>query len=118
MGAYYQISVHLGCSVSEEKIFWKSTNQKQELHVVAMFVNEVNYHRKHIPGYSNLALPLHKVVLLTMPFVWEETNQLLNLREALINSAILNFPNLTGMYILDNDAFGAAFSQLQNEEEK
>jgi hypothetical protein len=48
----------------------------------------------------------------------QETNQLLNLREALINSAILNFPNLTGMYILDNDAFGAAFSQLQNEEEK
>jgi hypothetical protein len=40
-----------------------------------------------------------------MPFVWEENiNHLLNLREALINSAILNFPNSAGMYILDSDA--------------
>ena len=28
-----------GQAVSEEKIFYKSTNQKQELPVVAMFVN-------------------------------------------------------------------------------
>jgi hypothetical protein len=28
-----------GKVASEEKIFWKSTNQKQELSVVAMFVN-------------------------------------------------------------------------------
>jgi hypothetical protein len=37
--ASYQISVHVG-AVSEEKIFKKSTNQKQELPVEAMFVNE------------------------------------------------------------------------------
>jgi hypothetical protein len=37
--ASYQISVHVG-AVSEEKIFKKSTNQKQELPVAAMFVNE------------------------------------------------------------------------------
>ena len=58
-----------------------------------------------------------------MPFVWEENiNQLLNLREALINSAILNFPNSAGMYILDSDAssstIGATLSQLQYGEEK
>jgi hypothetical protein len=28
-----------GKAVSEKKILWKSTNQKQELPVVAMFVN-------------------------------------------------------------------------------
>jgi hypothetical protein len=35
-----------GKAVSEEKIFYKSTNQKQELPVVAMFVNgsELNKH--------------------------------------------------------------------------
>jgi hypothetical protein len=37
--ASYQISVHVGAG-SEEKIFKKSTNQKQELPVEAMFVNE------------------------------------------------------------------------------
>jgi hypothetical protein len=37
--ASYQVSVHFGQAVSEEKIFKKSTNQKQELPIVAMFVN-------------------------------------------------------------------------------
>jgi hypothetical protein len=35
--ASYQVSVHFGKAVSEEKIFFKSTNQKQKLPVVAMF---------------------------------------------------------------------------------
>jgi hypothetical protein len=38
--ASYQVSVHLfGQAVSEEKIFFKPANQKQELPVAAMFVN-------------------------------------------------------------------------------
>ena len=37
--ASYQVSVHMAKAVSKEKIFQKSTNQKQELHVVAMFAN-------------------------------------------------------------------------------
>jgi hypothetical protein len=32
----YQVSVHFGKEVSEEKIFKKSTNQKQELPVAVM----------------------------------------------------------------------------------
>ena len=45
-----------------------------------------------------------------------------SLREALINSGFLNFPNLTDIYILDTDAststIGATLCQLQNGEEK
>ena len=38
--ASYQISIHLAKRFNiEEKIFFKSTNQKQELSVVAMFDN-------------------------------------------------------------------------------
>jgi hypothetical protein len=37
--ASYQSFGSFGQLVSEEKIFQKSTNQKQELSVVAMFVN-------------------------------------------------------------------------------
>jgi hypothetical protein len=37
--ASYQMSVHFGQAVSEEKIFKKSINQKQELPIVTMFVN-------------------------------------------------------------------------------
>ena len=38
--ASYQNSDSFGQAVTEGKIFEKSTNQKQELSVVAMFVNE------------------------------------------------------------------------------
>ena len=37
--ASYQILIHLAQWFSEEKIFQKSTNQKQEWPVLAMFVN-------------------------------------------------------------------------------
>ena len=37
--AFYQISVHFGKAVSEEKIFQKSINQKKEWPVPAMFVS-------------------------------------------------------------------------------
>jgi hypothetical protein len=37
--ASYQVSVHFGQVVSEETNLFKSTNEKQELPVVAMFVN-------------------------------------------------------------------------------
>jgi hypothetical protein len=35
----YQVSVHLAKTISEEKIFNKSANQKQELPLATMFVN-------------------------------------------------------------------------------
>jgi hypothetical protein len=38
-GPFHQSLVAIGPVVSEEKIFWKSTNQKQELSVVDMLVN-------------------------------------------------------------------------------
>jgi uncharacterized protein YecE (DUF72 family) len=37
--AFYQISVHLGKWFKRRRFFKKSTNQKQEWPVVAMFVN-------------------------------------------------------------------------------
>ena len=51
-----------GKVVSEEKIFQKSTNQKQELHVPAMFVNESGrneqslqrtFHTYFLPNFSS-----------------------------------------------------------------
>jgi hypothetical protein len=37
--ATYQISAHLGKRFQRRRFFYKSTNQKQEWPVVAMFVN-------------------------------------------------------------------------------
>ena len=53
-----------GQVVSEEKIFFKSANQKQELPMVAMFVNgsgqndqslERTFHRCFLPSFTSLA---------------------------------------------------------------
>ena len=37
--AFYQISIHLAKRLQRKRFFKKSTDQKQELPVVAMFVN-------------------------------------------------------------------------------
>jgi hypothetical protein len=37
--ASYQVSVHLAKRFQRKKVFYKLTNQKQELPMVAMFVN-------------------------------------------------------------------------------
>jgi hypothetical protein len=37
--ASYQVSVHLAKRFQRRRFFYKSTNQKQELSVAAMFVN-------------------------------------------------------------------------------
>jgi hypothetical protein len=39
IGASHQVSVHLAKQLQRKRFFYKSTNQKQELPVVAMFVN-------------------------------------------------------------------------------
>ena len=60
MDAFYQISVHFGKAVSEKNIFQKSTNQKQELPVVAMFANrneqsvQRTFHRCFLPSFGSI----------------------------------------------------------------
>jgi hypothetical protein len=41
IGASHQFSVHLSKQFQKGRFFQKSTNQKQELPVAAMFVNEL-----------------------------------------------------------------------------
>ena len=60
--ASYQVSVHLVKLFQRRRFFQKSTNQKQELHVVAMFVNESGrneqslqrtFHTCFLPNFSS-----------------------------------------------------------------
>ena len=37
--ASYQVLIHLVKQFQRRRLFWKSTNQKQELHMAAMLVN-------------------------------------------------------------------------------
>ena len=59
----YQISIQFGQAVSEEKIFQKSTNQKKEWPMTAMFVNrsrqneqslQRTFHRCFLPSFGSI----------------------------------------------------------------
>ena len=60
-----------GRAVSEEKIFFKSTNQKQELSVAAMFVNgsgrnvqsiQRTFHRCFLPSFGTFGLAVSEKI--------------------------------------------------------
>jgi hypothetical protein len=59
--ASYQVSVHLAKRFQRRRFFYKSTNQKQELSVAAMFVNgswrneqssQKTFHRCYLPSFG------------------------------------------------------------------
>ena len=59
--ASYQVSVHMDKQFQRRRFFQKSTNQKQELHVVAMFANRLGrndqssqrtFHRCFLPSFG------------------------------------------------------------------
>ena len=65
--ASYQVSIHLAKRFQRRRFFQKSTDQKQELSVVAMFVNgsELNehslqrtFHRCFLPSFDSFGLAL------------------------------------------------------------
>ena len=79
--ASYKVSVHLAKRFQRRWFFQKSTNQKQELPMVAMFVNESRtyeqslkrtYHRCFLPSFGSFdqAVSERKIFI--------EINQLLN----------------------------------------
>jgi hypothetical protein len=60
--ASYQVSVHLAKRFQRRRFFFKSANQKQELPMVAMFVNgsgqneqslERTFHRCFLPSFTS-----------------------------------------------------------------
>lgn len=89
-----------GIKINPGNVNYKQVDSHITKKDVESFLGFMNYHRKHIPGYSNLALPVHEVVRPTIPFVWEDKHQSAfeSPKEALINSVILSFPNSTDMH--------------------
>ena len=71
-----------GKAVSEEKIFQKSTNQKQELSVVAMFVNGSGRNEQSQEDFPQV-LPTKFRFIWTNGFRGEESNKSANQRQEL-----------------------------------
>ena len=91
-------------------------NQKQ----VRAFLGLVGYYRKFIKNFANIAKPLTMLTRMDVKFEWKERHQnaLMELKEAIIQAPILQYPDTTKPYIMytdaSDDACGAQLSQTHD----
>ncbi|UYV73076.1 K02A2.6-like, partial [Cordylochernes scorpioides] len=70
------------------------------------FLALCTYYRRFIPGFSNIARPLHRLTESGRPFVWTPDCQraMEKLKEMLVAAPILAYPRPGDSFILDTDA--------------
>ena len=88
---------------------------------VQQFLGLANYYRRFIRDFANIAKPLHRLTECMAMFKWTDDCQAAfdELRNQLISTPNLAFPDYTERFILDTDAsdtgLGAVLSQLDEE---
>ena len=91
---------------------------------VRSFLGLASYYRRFIKGFAGIASPLHKLTEKGHTFLWDDkcNDAFAILKDRLISSPILAYPNESGRFILDTDAcdisIGAVLSQEQGDELK
>jgi hypothetical protein len=84
------------------------------------FVGLSSYYRRFIPGFADLARPLHLLTQKGQLFVWSASQEsaFLALKQRLISAPVLSSPTDDGEYVLDTDtsstALGAVLQQRQS----
>ena len=114
-----------GTSTDPQKIETiKTWTQPKTQTEVRSFLGLASYYRRYIKGFSSTAKPLHALTEKDKPFEWtDECNKAFNdLKEKLMTSPILAYPEFGQPYILDTDAsnfgIGAVLSQVQQGTER
>ncbi len=80
-----------------------------------------SYYRRLISGFSDIATPLNRLTQKDVPFVWDKNCETAfqTLKEQLVSSPVLAFPETDGDYILYTDAsnieVGAVLAQEDGE---
>ncbi|UYV74968.1 hypothetical protein LAZ67_12001925, partial [Cordylochernes scorpioides] len=96
----------------------------KDLTQLRSFLGLCTYYRRFIPGFSNIARPLHRLTESGRPFVWTPDCQraMEKLKEMLVAAPILAYPRPGYSFILDTDAsntgIGGVLSQVQEGSEK
>ena len=91
---------------------------------VRSFVGLCSYYRRFIPDFATIAKPLLVLTEKNSPFKWgsEQENSWLQLKEKLVSSPILAYPDRDATFVLDTDAsnygIGAVLSQTIDGQEK
>lgn len=90
-------------------------------HEVLRFVAFVNYYRRFINNFAEIALPLNKLLRKNVEFIWSAECQKAfeTLKKKLIQAPILQYPKFNDTFILQTDASGYAIgSVLMNSDER
>ena len=80
-----------------------------------------SYYRKFVKGFSQIAKPITTLLKKDVPYIWtnDQQNSFDKLKEKLITSPILQYPDFTKEFILYTDAsgvgLGAVLSQLDED---
>ena len=113
-----------GILVQPEKVeAVKSWPTPRNLTELRSFVGLCSYYRRFIPGFADMAAPLHSLTRKDTRFSWgpEQEEAFNRLKERLISAPILGMPRDEGTYYLDSDAsdrgIGAVLSQDQDGQE-
>ena len=105
-------------SKTEKVAEWPVPSTKRE---VQQFLGLANYYRKFVQDFASLAKPLHRLSEKNVWFSWTPDCQKAFelLRQKLVSSPILAFPDYSREFILDTDAsdigLGAVLSQIQDD---
>ena len=113
-----------GISVTEAKVKavvdWPIPVNKEQ---VQAFLGFVNYNRDFIEGFAHKAASLYEITG-QKDFIWGESQDkaFQDLKQAMVTSPVLAYPNSEDTFILDTDAsdraVGAVLSQIQQGEER
>ena len=88
------------------------------------FLGLASYYRRFIPGFADIAVPLHHCAKKMTTFVWsiEEETAFTKLKTALSKAPVLAYPDPALPFLLDTDAsstgIGAVLSQVTKGKER
>ena len=83
------------------------------------FLGLASYYRRFVPGFSKVAEPLHALTKKDTLFIWGPDCQLSfeKLKQLLMTSLVLAFPDFSQRFILETDASGAGLGAVLAQEQ-
>ena len=90
----------------------------QTVKAIREFLGLTGFYRRFVEEYSKLAKPLHDLVHKDTPFVWTEECEISfrTLKDKLITSPILIYPDFSKRFTLECDASGEAIGLVLSQE--
>ena len=96
----------------------------RDLHEVRSFVGLCSYYRRHIQGFTEMAVPLYELAMKGTDFEWtaQRDEAFEQMKTALTSTQVLGFPREEGHWYLDTDTSdvgtGAVLSQIQGGQKR